>query len=118
MHPKKDPWQGSRQKLTYRLTCELAYCLKYSAEVRLAFEKFHQNAIERPTMPDSGVASDRCQREFEIFDVQVGKFDNNKAKIIKVYAKVCSKYAIYRTADGVAVQFADDPGEASAQRKT
>jgi hypothetical protein len=110
MHPKK--------KLTYRLTCELIYCLKYTAEVRLAFEKFHQNAIGRPTMPDSVDGYDGCQHEFEVSDVQVGKLDANKANILKVYAKVCSKYAIYRTTDGVAVQFADDHGEASAQRKT
>jgi hypothetical protein len=54
---------------------------------------------------------------FLVDNVKIGDNDLTECKIIKIYTKVRPKYAVYRTPDRVAVQFADDEQAASQQRK-
>jgi hypothetical protein len=51
-----------------------------------------------------------------VADICLGGSDSSGAAILTVYTKIQKRYAIYRTAEGVSIQFADDPERGDAQR--
>jgi hypothetical protein len=51
-----------------------------------------------------------------VADICLGGSDSSGATILTVYTKIQKRYAIYRTAEGVSIQFADDPERGDAQR--
>jgi uncharacterized protein YukE len=50
-------------------------------------------------------------------DIQLGKKDPTQMEIRQIYSKAPPRYAVYRTDERVAVQFADDAKLAATQRK-
>jgi hypothetical protein len=54
--------------------------------------------------------------EFHVADIRLGTQDSTGADIEQVYVRVKPLYAVYRTRNGVIVQYADDDGEAQRQR--
>lgn len=49
--------------------------------------------------------------------IMIGQKDSTGSEILTVYSKVRSTYAVYRTKERVAIQFADDPSIGTLQRK-
>lgn len=54
---------------------------------------------------------------FTVDDVKIGEKDLTESEIVKIYTKIRPDYAVYRTHDRVAVQFADEEKKAEEQRK-
>jgi hypothetical protein len=51
-----------------------------------------------------------------VADICLGGTDSSGATILTVYTKIQKRYAIYKTDEGVSIQFADDPDRGDAQR--
>jgi hypothetical protein len=51
-----------------------------------------------------------------VAEICLGGTDSAGAAILFIYTKIRTRYAIYKTDEGVAVQFADDPQLGDAQR--
>lgn len=49
-------------------------------------------------------------------EIKVGQRDSSDAEILDIYAKQLKRYAVYRTAERVAVEYADDESLENAQR--
>ena len=63
-----------------------------------------------PQRPDGPVA-------VNIADLEIGKLDSNGDEVLEFYGKKSPDFAVYRTAQKVSIQFADDRTEADSQRK-
>ena len=54
---------------------------------------------------------------FTVDEIVRGRRDSTDADILTVYTKVSTLYAIYKTAERVMIQYADDPAKGSEQRQ-
>ena len=54
---------------------------------------------------------------FSVADVMLGEFFFNYMGLIEIYSQYDPLYAVYRTRDRVAIQFADDPAVEAVQRR-